>query len=275
MLQRWLCALSVVAICAPAGAAPKTKDRNACVNAFVEAQKLRKSGSLVKARSELVTCAQNSCPEVVRDKCVAWLPEVEAETPSVILVAKTRDGSDLTDVEVRIDEENGTHRIDGQSISLDPGEHLFVFQRGAERKEERVVLSARLKDRRVEVSFGKLEEPKRVATRPKPRKKSVPVGVYVLGSVGVVALGSFGYFGLTALSDKKELEEDCAPGCTQDQKKSVDTKLLIADISLGVAVVSLGAATWIFLANRDDSGEVAVRALPAPGGGRAHVRWSF
>jgi hypothetical protein len=276
MRQRWLCVFSLAALSAPAVAAPKTKDKNACVNAFVEAQKLRKSGSLVKARGELVTCAQSSCPEVVRDKCVAWLPEVEAETPSVILVAKSRDGSDLTDVEVRIDQESDTHRIDGQSIPLDPGEHVFTFQRGDERKEQKVVLSARQKDRQVEVSFGKVEDvPKPVAARPKPGKKNVPVGVYVLGGVGVVALGSFGYFGITALRDKKDLEELCAPQCTQDEKESVDRKLLIADISLGVAVVSLGAATWIFLANRGESGEVAVHAQPAPGGGRANVRWSF
>jgi hypothetical protein len=273
MRQRWLCVFSFAALSAPAVAAPKTKDKNACVTAFVEAQKLRKSGSLVKARAELVTCAQTSCPEVVRDKCVAWLPEVEAETPSVILVAKSGDGSDLTDVEVHIDQESATRRIDGQSIPLDPGEHVFVFRRGDERKEQRVVLSARNKDRQVEVSF--IEDAPKPAPKPKPRKKSVPVGVYVLGGVGVVALGSFGYFGITALRDRSDLKERCAPGCTQDEKESVDRKLLIADISLGVAVVSLGAATWIFLGNRGESGEVAVQAQPAPGGGRANVRWSF
>lgn len=275
MRPSWLFVLTWVCVCAPALAAPKGKDKNACVNSFVEAQKLRKSGSLLKARTALVTCAQNSCPEVVRDKCVAWLSEVESEIPSVVLGAKSRDGSDLTDVEVRIDGEAEPRRIDGQSIPLDPGEHRVEFRRGEERLEEKVVLTARQKDRRVEVSFGKPDAPATPPTPSKPHKKPVPVGVYVLGGVGVVALGSFGYFGLTAVNERDDLKKDCAPDCSEDQKDSVDRKLLFADISLGVAVVSLGAATWIFLANRGESGEVTAGATPLPGGGRANVRVSF
>jgi hypothetical protein len=275
-----LVVVALVLLAAPPTLQAQAKgDKKACAAAFVEAQKLRKSGSLLKARAALVTCAQNVCPEVVRDKCVAWLPEVEAELPSVILVAKGSDGSDLTDVEVQIDDESETRRIDGQPIPLDPGEHRFVFRLGEKHEELTVVVVARQKDRPVEATFQVAGKPKSEPTTPTPprqnAKRGLPVSVYVLGGLGVVALGSFGYFGVTAIQDKNQLEDDCAPACSQDDKKSVDRKLLIADISLGVAVISLGAATWIALSSGKSQAEVSVSATPLPGGGRGAVRVSF
>jgi len=210
----------------------------------VDAQKLRKAGSLVAARDALVTCGQGSCPEIVRDKCVEWLPEVEAEIPTVVLVAKSSAGGDVDGVEVRIDQEGGARSIDGRPIALDPGEHVFEFRHGAERKLERAVLTSRQKDRRIEVTFGTRAEARArtddAAAAPPARSSAWPLSVYVLGGVGVVALGSFGYFGFTALDEKSSLEDECAPRCTEDQKEGVDRKLLFADISLGVAAVSLG-----------------------------------
>ena len=106
-------------------------------------------------------------------------------------------------------------------------------------------------------------------------KRGLPASVYILGGLGIVALGSFGYFGVTAIRQRDDLESDCAPGCSQDDKDSVDRKLLIADISLGVAVLSLGAATWIALSSGKKEGDVAISATPLPGGGRGSVRVSF
>ncbi len=265
-------ALAFSLLFAPAApAAPK--DKKVCISAFVEAQKLRKSGSLVKAREELVTCGQNRCPELVRDKCVGWLPEVEQEIPSVILVAKSSDGADLGDVEVTIDDKPELHHIDGQSIPLDPGEHRFGFRHGSVHRRSAVIITARQKDRRIEVTFD-APEAKSKPDPPKRQKKPLPASVYVLGGVSVVALGSFGYFGVTAIQQRNRLRKDCAPDCSESDKDSVDRKLLIADISLGVAVVSLGAATWIAL-SRGKSEDVAVHAIPVAGGAKGSVRVAF
>ena len=67
----------------------------------------------------------------------------------------------------------------------------------------------------------------------------------MLGGIGVVALGAFGFFGATGLSDANTLRGTCAPGCTDSQVQAVRARLIAADVGLGVGVLSLAAATWI------------------------------
>jgi hypothetical protein len=75
----------------------------------------------------------------------------------------------------------------------------------------------------------------------------------VLGGVGVAGLGVFAGFGLAGKSSQDDLEKTCSPRCSPDDGKSVKTKYLLADIGLGVGVLSLAAATYF-----------AVRPAPAP-----------
>jgi hypothetical protein len=255
----------------------RAADKKACTKAFVEAQRLRKSNELVAAREALVTCGQDACPEVVRDKCVEWLPEVEQEIPTVVLVVQTPDGADLPDAAARIDDGGPSHAIDGKPIPLDPGEHVFEFSYEGETKRRTVVLTPREKDRRILVTFGvKRGPPEPPAGKPAPPPDgALPASFWILGGIGVVALGSFGYFGLAALGEKSDLEESCQPNCTEDEKASVDRKALIADISLGVAAVALGVAPWIALSSDASSDEVAVGTVVVPGGARAAVRVRF
>src|SRR5262249_25551731 len=77
-------------------------------------------------------------------------------------------------------------------------------------------------------------------------ERPIPTASWLLGGLGVLALGSYGTFGALGLSERSE--NHCDTGCSSSQKKDVDAKLQIADISLGVAVVALGAATWFYLA---------------------------
>src|SRR6185295_14465035 len=71
---------------------------------------------------------------------------------------------------------------------------------------------------------------------------------WVLGGVAVVALGSFAFFGTRALSKKDDIESTCASAhsCSQSQKDGLFTSALVADISLGVALIAGGLATWLF-----------------------------
>src|SRR5205814_1618210 len=76
-----------------------------------------------------------------------------------------------------------------------------------------------------------------------------PVLAYVLGGVGILGLGSFTYFGLTSKGDLSNLKDTCAPYCAQNDLDSVKTRMLVADISLGVGIVALGVATYLFVTN--------------------------
>jgi hypothetical protein len=73
---------------------------------------------------------------------------------------------------------------------------------------------------------------------------------YALAGLGVAALGSFTYFGLSGKGDYRSLRDSCSPACTDGQIGKVHDELLAADVSLGVAVVSLGVAAYLFLATR-------------------------
>jgi hypothetical protein len=82
-----------------------------------------------------------------------------------------------------------------------------------------------------------------VPVAPKPRTLG-----WIFGGVGVLALGSFGYFGLSGKSLDNELERECAPRCSSDRVDHVRTQYIVADVSLGVGLVSLALATYFFLA---------------------------
>jgi hypothetical protein len=103
----------------------------------------------------------------------------------------------------------------------------------------------------------------------------VPAGAWVLGGVGLAAMGVFAYFGATGLSDSNTLHTTCSPGCTDAQVQPVRTKLIVADVGLGVGVLSFAAAIWIGVrgltrsrrAQRAAPWEVAV--VPSTSGARA------
>jgi hypothetical protein len=52
---------------------------------------------------------------------------------------------------------------------------------------------------------------------------------------------------LRALSDRNTLERECAPTCDRSRLDPIKTKINIADISFGVAILSAGVATYFFL----------------------------
>jgi hypothetical protein len=145
---------------------PDEVEKQACLAAFEAAQQLRANQKLVAAREELVRCGQASCPGVVREKCVEWLPEVDSALPSLLVAVKDRRGEDAVDVEVRIDGELVTRRLDGSPIPVDPGPHtLQVTIRGSKPKDKRIVAQQGDKLRRIELSFATAKpKPKNAAT---------------------------------------------------------------------------------------------------------------
>jgi hypothetical protein len=105
----------------------------------------------------------------------------------------------------------------------------------------------------------------------------------VLGGVGIVGLGAALYLDLKANSDASYLHSTCGVdhSCRQDDVDAVQTKYVAAAVSLGVGVVAIGVATYLFLA-RPSSTPVKVTASgiridfgPATGGGMATLGASF
>ena len=68
----------------------------------------------------------------------------------------------------------------------------------------------------------------------------------VLGGVGLLAIGSFAYFGALGKGKEGDLKERCAPACDQSEADSVKRLYLIADVSLVVGAAALGAGVYLY-----------------------------
>lgn len=237
-------------------------DKATCVQAYEEGQKQRASGSL-KASLELFrVCSEADCPVATKKDCTVWLSEVEVSLPTVVLSAVDAGGKDLVDVRVKLDGQPLTSRLDGKALVIDPGKRSLVFERdGAAPITREIVVKQGEKDRKVEVSWAETEKSQPDASG----GPTISPGTWVLGGIGLAGLTLFGVFGGLALMDKSDAKDTCAPDCSDSTVGSIQTKLIVADVSLGVGVASLGAAVVLGVVSALDSGE------PEP----KQAAWSF
>lgn len=234
-------------------AAPGTDQ---CVDSYTNAQLVRRAGRLLQARSELLTCVQDSCPDAVRGDCATWLSEIESEIPTLILEVRDK-GLDVARARVRIDGREREIAFDGKAMEIDPGSHELVVQHDGMTRTKKVVVRAGDKLRSVQFEF-----------RPAPGTpggKQEPnfIGPAVLGGIGLAALGGFTYFAVTGSAREGDIEDSpCAATltCNPDDVDDVTTRYLAADILLGVGAASLVAGgIWLGVElgtfSDDDDGE--------------------
>jgi hypothetical protein len=217
-----------------------------CLTAHTNSQRLRQDGKLRAAREDLVTCARQVCPGLVRAECADWLVATEALIPTVVISARTPAGSDLANVRVVIDGETRAEKLDGRQMMLDPGPHTIRLEAGGYQPAvQTLLLHEREKARPFVVTLTPALSARQEA--PQQSARPVPVVAYVLGGVGLVALSSFAYFGWTGRSEYFALKDRCSPSCTSSDVSPLRTKLLVADVSLGISIVALGVAAYLLL----------------------------
>jgi hypothetical protein len=243
------CLLIAFVFTASIARAEDPEQKNACIQEHAESQKLKKAGKLSAAHELLLKCAREACPAPIRAECSDWAQEVEASTPSILVDVKAADGSTRSDVEIWIDGVLRAKTLSGMPIPLDPGQHEVEARPRGSAPMKRAVL-VNLDDKRTRIDFTLPARPaaKRPSerARPAPTAKGIPTASIILGSLGVVALGTGGYFGYRAKMRADELEQ-CKPHCDRGEADSMRQKALIADVSLGVGVVAVGIATFIWL----------------------------
>ncbi len=236
----------------------RAEEEQACVTAYDESQRARRSGQLLRTRELLLSCAQESCPAPIVKACTRWLADVTASIPTLVVGAKDAEGRDSIDVRVFDGQVVLADRLDGRAVMLDPGAHelRFVFPNGSV-VVERVLVRESEKNR---VVTAQLPGPKKALARKQPRAvqngtrgdhqettPGPPVVTIVLGAVGAVALASFGYFGIGAQREADHLDATCAPNCPRSDTDAIKNKALIADISLGVGLASFAGATYFWV----------------------------
>ncbi|WP_437321676.1 hypothetical protein [Sorangium sp. So ce385] len=76
---------------------------------------------------------------------------------------------------------------------------------------------------------------------------AVPGLVWASGALGAAGLAVFAVAGALSLSAEADLRATCAPRCPGDDVRAIRVQHAVADVGLGVGVLALGAATWLYL----------------------------
>lgn len=261
-------ALALVASALGSATDAHATDRRACFDAAESGQRQRKAGDLMSARSTFVDCADASCPDAVRSACTQWMQEIERSTPTVVVAAKSSCGDDLTEVRVTLDGAPWLERLDGHAVAANPGEHALVLTAAGHRSLQRTIVlnegeKARLVELTLESTQPSCERGASVlAPTPAPKAaKSSGISPFAIAglAVGGVGFATFGIAGALGHSEYSSLQTRCEPTCTSDQKSTVSTEFVVADVGLVVGIVGAAVAT-VFLLLPHDSSPPPVRA---------------
>jgi hypothetical protein len=252
------CSSQARAQTSPVGAQPASEGKDAkkvCIGQHESAQTFRRTGKLLEARDAAVVCAREECPAVVRTDCADWMESVGRTIPTLVIRAKV-DDRDLLDVNVLVDGKLVKSHLDGTPFELNPGAHKLRFEHAnLDPIEQEILVLEGEKNRVLSVNFAKVgpalaqpiptpaarEEPTTVETY-----RPIPVLTYVLGGVALAGAGGFAAFALSGQSEKKSLESSCRPICTDEELEPVRTRFMLADASLGIAVVSAVASGVLY-----------------------------
>jgi hypothetical protein len=284
---------ALVLVCFAARSAAAAPDRKACIAAADDGQKLRDEAKLASAREKFITCADKACPGAVSKQCATWVEEVDREMPTLSFRAKDETGREILDAQVLVDDKPFEGAIQSKAAPIDPGSHkVRVIRKDGKSLEDTILVRASEKDRIVELAFPAAhveKAPPVVAVAPPPKPQAPTAGFHVpwyawIG-VGVGAVGGVGTvaFALSAKSDEDGYRSTCAPACNEGDKSGVQTKVVLANVSMGVGIAGLGFAvgSTIFanLGGAKEKAAASLRPAPSvaitPGGGVLLVRGGF
>ncbi len=235
-----------------AHAADLTPSQDRCAAAYEQTQRARKAGMLQQALSEAIACAQSSCAKLLQVDCSQWMDELREALPTVVVDVRTADDREVPNAEVFVDEQLLDSALRGRAITLDPGVHKLRVEASGQTIRQSFVA---VEGRKNQVVAVRLAAPERrtepsatvgASGKSDPQMSSRQKTALALAVVATAATVSWGYFGLSGLSRRNELERDCGGFCDVEGRESIETKFLVADLSLLVAAVSGGAAAWLW-----------------------------
>jgi hypothetical protein len=224
-------------------------DDKSCMAAAAKGQELRDEGKLVDAKPFFQQCAETSCPAPIPGYCADWLADLNKKMPSIVLRATDENGRDVADATAVIDGKRSV-AVDGRPVEVDPGKHTVKVSRGGGTFEDVIIVAQSEKDR---IVVAKLTPAPATSAVAQPKKKDepsrggVPIASIVAWGIGGAALLSFAGFGLKARVDYDDYEARCGNRCAESERDTVASSVLIADISLVVAVVAAGVGTYFYL----------------------------
>jgi hypothetical protein len=280
MIQIGACAAALVAWLPRAESAKKS----ACAASWREGESMVKASKLRQAKVAMLKCAAPSCGARLRQECSQRIVEIEADIPTIVPVIKKSDGAPVTDVEMIMDGEKLTSRIDGKAVMVDPGSHEFTFKSagGVLATYKTVVLPGQ-RNRSIEVTLRSWGQDPVVRTRvpsgslaasmqgsnsedfklayedDDSRGMRFTAPTYVMAAVGALGISGYGVMNYWGNRDNQRLDS-CRPDCNPARVNRIRRLYQGALISLGVGAVALAGATYLYFTSDSPSRSAEVAA---------------
>ena len=240
-----------------ANADPGTPTVERCVAEHEKARMAQIAEQWLQARESLSVCSAEACPLGIRSDCRTWQEELALKLPTVLVVVE-RDDDGKSPVRVQVDGNEFELRAPAQAIDLLPGpHHLRFILEPYPAIEQDVSLATGEKNRLVQVRFAREVLPAAPVAPPRltpvsatPPASSalrpVPVASYIYAGGALVAFAASTALLVSALSLRADARETCAPVCRSEARHSIESRLLVADISglTGLALTGLSLYTW-------------------------------
>jgi hypothetical protein len=274
------------ALAVPSGAASGDLSAPAvaeCVAAHDNAGLLRLKDQWLDARAVMQRCANDACPIAIRSDCRAWLDEVVAALPTLLVVIE-RDDDGARPVRLDLDGRNLELPEKLGPIEVVPGPHRLRFTLdGYPSVEVDVTLQKGEKNHVVRARFVR---PRPAAPAPSPPSppppppptRPVPLATVLYGGGSLALLATSAALLGAALDSRATARDACAPGCPTERRESIQRRLLVVDI-VGVAGLALGGLAVYSYVRRpwvtEEGASAGVGVAIAPGRAGVTFRGSF
>lgn len=270
-----LCAAFAAGVLSAASARAADPAVNECLAASESSLKFGNEHQRIEERAELLKCAADVCPGVIREECARRLQDVNRIIPTLVL--DVRDASNQrVAAKVQIDGQPVADAVVDRPLAVNPGQHRLVIEAANYPSVAReVVVSEGEVDRTVSIQLapGKSSEaPESAPTLVWSTRRSTQ-GAFALTSAGVaiVGLGVGSAFGVVALSKKRHAREVCPDRCADDagvetwaEAKRAGNVSTVAFAVGGVAAIA-ALGLWITLPKSDAHVEVGWSSVSVGG----------
>jgi hypothetical protein len=220
-----------------------------CVAEHEAARIARLEERWLDSRAAMQRCAKDTCPVAIRSDCESWLNDLTAAWPSIVIVVERNDGGSGP-VQVELDGDPLTPSELANPIEVVPGKHSIRFSvESAAPVFHEVVVELGQKNRIVRARVGNRPalEPLLPAAPSTEPSRPIPMSTYLLGAGAVVAFAASGTLLASALSERSDARNTCAPDCEPDVRQSIETQLLFADLGAGLGLLLGGLSLYTYL----------------------------
>jgi len=198
--------------------------------------------------------------EAAQDRAAKLLEEYLPRLSQLVIHIEAPEGSQ---VEVTVDGQTVADALVGAPRPTDPGERLVaasgaglkstettVVLEEASRAEVTLVLEPDPNAATSDVDLEGTGDPTPADTPPATKAKS-PVPAYVAFGIGAVGLGLGSIFGLSAISNKKDLDSRCIDGAcprgSQDDISKFKRNANLSTVGFGVGIVGVGVGVALLI----------------------------